>query len=216
MSLRWTQKLGSYLMKSIGAPIVTKSGASLAADDYFELFVLARAMRLAGAKAIPRNTNAAGDYVVTASPSASWANVSYLDLGTSAVRTGVEVLCSDGQNAEIDLGVIDLNAARAAVKNDTPIASSHVRAAVECKDHGRKASRTVAHEVLGKSHRLRKRLPGAAAPSPGNAPDVALATRSGVTPSAEKVLAAEKIDVIDARTRAVAGSHIDAWLHTRV
>jgi hypothetical protein len=216
MSLRWTLALASRLMKAIGSPVVTKSGGSLAPDDYFELFVLARALRLAGKKAVVANLDASGYYVVTASPSASWAGVSYLDLGTSIVRSGVEVRCVDGENAEIDLGVLVPSAVQAAIQNRGAVDSSDVRAAVECKDHGRRASRAVAHEVLGKTHRLRRRAGTAAHAQPGNAPDVALATRSGVTPSAAAVLRAEKIDCLDAGTRAVAAQTVDDWLRTRI
>jgi hypothetical protein len=217
MSLRWTQGLASGLMKAIGSPVVPKTGGSLAPDDFFELFMLARAMRLAGARATLRNLNSAGAYVVTASPSASWTGVSYLDMGTAVVRSGFEVGCADGETAEIDLGVLALAAVLAAVRNGGTVASVDVRAAVECKDHGRRASRTIAHEVLGKTHRLRRRTPGVVAPTlPGNAPDVALASRSGVTPSASAVLAAEKIDCLDASTPSTAAHSVDGWLRTRI
>ena len=161
--------------------LATITGAGLAADDYFELFVLVALVRGRNMTVHPPGKR----FVVAASPSASWSKASYFQYSnksgtTFALRTGLQVQDATAvATVELDVVAVDVTAGLPAATTPALL----VRAAFECKAH-KTFTLTKANEVIGKAMRVWNGMPMAV----GTASAYAVVSTAKFDPSAEKVL----------------------------
>jgi hypothetical protein len=183
---------GYFKWRNLELQNLSKQGIE-AADDYAELYILVRLLRMVPS-AQPRHTTKTGHvdfFRVAASPSREWNNVSFFEVTNSqnqrlGIRTGLRVLCVDDGDVELDLVIVQTNGLV------PPVRSSDVSSAAESKAHAGHISATVANEVIGKAARVFG-LPVAMHRSQRPVERYCLVSLDGCSAGADTALAYQKI-----------------------
>jgi hypothetical protein len=173
--------------------LISKARVS-ASDDFFELYVLSRIV--AGTNATMENTQRRKNrqhFVVAGSPSNNWHGASYFKVGSHGIRTGLQVKCADGHEAELDVVIVDLARVSGGL-----VGASAIDAAIECKAFEGKLQLAQAVEAIGKAVRVwRLLLLPPIGKGPATTGRYALVGLNGSAGSVRDVLEAHGIELCD-------------------